>query len=924
MSASDVGGTANAWRALAELDALLDLPEAERAEQLDRLAAEQPALAEQVRALLAADARAAGILERPVPLEPVPDIAELAVEALAADYAIDEVIGRGGMATVFRAREHKHGRDVVIKVLDPGIAQLYGEERFLQEIRIAATLAHPHIVPLLDSGSAGGLLYYVMPFMDGESLRQRLASGALPLPEAVTILHDLAGALAFAHDHGVVHRDLKPENVFLASGHAYLLDFGIAKLFEERALAVERSLTSPGAPLGTRRYMAPEQMFAAADVDERADVFSWGVLAAEVLAGAPLPVGEPARVAPAVLGALPTLPPSLRALVLACVTTAPEARPGSMHELLRRLDAPDAAPVASAPHGQAVPRRARRLRASFVAMGVLLAAGALWAKREQGMPLVEGRLREPFAVSVLRNETADSALGTMGRYAGDVVTDGLQRLERVQVVPWHDAAQAAERAEREGVPLLEAMGRDVRAGTVIEGAYYRVRDSLRVQARLTDVRSGEVMSVLAPISVPADRPEDAAAQLRDRVMGAVAASRNAVSAAVPALARNPPSFSAYRAFDLGYARYLAQAYDEALVHFRTAHERDRTFTVALLLAARAAWNTGDIATADSLVRAARAGGGELVPYYDASLRFLDALIAGDGARARAAIRPAASIAPNSRAGFDLASSLLNAGFAREAEVQLRRMDPDRGEMRGWSSYWTQRAHADYLLGRHEEERTAAQAMATRFPDRRVAQVLEARALAALGQVAVLDSALARWEALPANVYWSQGAALTVASEEFMRRGDTVQGARYGQRAVAWLTNRLVAEPSDRGHRYWLGNVLYALGRDADARPYLEGIAREFPERLRYRGLAAMLAARRGDRTAALRWLGEPAPHERGLHALFLARIAAVFGEREQAVLSLTRALEHGVETFPWFPASAHRDFAPILDDPRARALLAGR
>lgn len=213
--------------------------------------------------------------------------------ALADRYAIESEIGQGGMATVFRARDVRHERPVAIKVLHPELSAMLGPDRFLSEIKLTASLQHPNILPLFDSGVADGLLYYVMPFVEGETLRRRLErERQLPIADAVRLATEIADALHYAHGHGVVHRDIKPENVLLQSGRAVVADFGIA-------LAVQHAggarMTQTGMSLGTPQYMAPEQAMGERNVDARADVYALGAVTYEMLAGEPPFTGPTAQ-----------------------------------------------------------------------------------------------------------------------------------------------------------------------------------------------------------------------------------------------------------------------------------------------------------------------------------------------------------------------------------------------------------------------------------------------------------------------------------------------------------------------------------------------------------------------------------------------------------------------------------------------------
>jgi serine/threonine-protein kinase len=204
--------------------------------------------------------------------------------ALANQFEIEREIGAGGMATVYLAHDRRHNRKVAVKVLRPELAAVVGADRFLHEIQVTANLQHPHILPLFESGEAGGFLYYVMPFVEGESLRDRLRrEGQLPTSEVARLLGQIADALGYAHARGVLHRDIKPDNVMMSGRHATVMDFGVARAVTEAA--DQAALTMEGVAIGTPAYMAPEQAAADPQIDHRADIYALGLLGYELLTG---------------------------------------------------------------------------------------------------------------------------------------------------------------------------------------------------------------------------------------------------------------------------------------------------------------------------------------------------------------------------------------------------------------------------------------------------------------------------------------------------------------------------------------------------------------------------------------------------------------------------------------------------------------
>ena len=325
--------------------------------------------------------------------------------ALADHFRLERELGQGGMATVYLAEDLKHHRKVAVKVLRPELAASLGPDRFFREIEVAAQLQHPHILPLFDSGASGGaagspdFLWYAMPFVDGETLRDRLArTGELPVHDAVRILIEVADALAHAHQHGVAHRDIKPENILLSGRHALVSDFGVAKAVSEAT--GRQQLTTAGVALGTPAYMAPEQAAADPHLDHRVDIYALGVLAYELLTGrTPFSGRTPQetlaahvmQTPEAVSRLRPGIAPSLEAIVMKCLAKRPADRFQSAEELVAALE-----PLAT-PSGGMTPTHtqpvtgvapaapARRMRVVWLAAAVIiLGSGAMLLTRRAG------------------------------------------------------------------------------------------------------------------------------------------------------------------------------------------------------------------------------------------------------------------------------------------------------------------------------------------------------------------------------------------------------------------------------------------------------------------------------------------------------------------------------------------------------------
>src|SRR5918993_5192033 len=310
---------------------------------------------------------------------------------LAGKYRLQHEIGAGGMATVYLAEDLKHHRQVAIKVLRPDLAAAVGPGRFEDEVETAARMHHPHIVPVYDSGDADGILYYVMPLVEGQTLRERLQTGTrMSVPEVARVLSESADALAYAHEHGLVHRDIKPENIMLSGRHAQVMDFGIAKAV--RDAGARRSSTSLGLAMGTPEYMSPEQASGDPNLDHRADIYSLGVVGYEMLTGkppfagggteqiltrhitqAPVPIAE----------TRPEVSPALVAVIMRALAKSPGERwqtAEAMRTQLEPLMTSTSGRMAATSVVVAAPRaRNRRLAATAAAVVIALGAVAAWS-----------------------------------------------------------------------------------------------------------------------------------------------------------------------------------------------------------------------------------------------------------------------------------------------------------------------------------------------------------------------------------------------------------------------------------------------------------------------------------------------------------------------------------------------------------------
>jgi serine/threonine protein kinase/tetratricopeptide (TPR) repeat protein len=544
--------------------------------------------------------------------------------AIADRYVLERTIGAGGMATVYLARDLRHDRRVAVKLLSPELGAVLGGERFLGEIRVTANLQHPNIVPLFDSGEAEGLLFYVMPYVEGESLRERLTRDRqLPLDEALHVAREVAGALAYAHSLGIVHRDIKPENILLSGGHALVTDFGIARAV---SAAAGGGVTEAGIAVGTPAYMSPEQASADPQVDARSDQYSLACVLYEMLAGGPPFAGPTAQ---AMLARRFTEPmPSLRAVR----ETVSEALEGAVRRALARTPADRFA--------------------STTAFAEALSGAAAAPAPAQSVAVL------PFV-----NLSPDPD----NEYFADGITEdviaqlakirALKVISRTSVMPFKGRTQG-----------LREIADRLQVATLLEGSVRRAGDRVRVVAQLIDAATDQHLW----------------AETYDRDLTDIFAIQSEVAlhiaAAVRAelspdervrIGREPTAdVRAYQLYLQGrqsFIRYTPESMRAAIGHFERAIERDPRYALAhaaIAMAYTELGETGAMPPAEAFPRAkvaaerALALDDELGDAHCAAA-FVRFVYDFDWAGAEAGFRRALELSPNSADTYDLYGRLLS-------------------------------------------------------------------------------------------------------------------------------------------------------------------------------------------------------------------------------------------------------------------------
>jgi serine/threonine-protein kinase len=413
------------------------------------------------------------------------DLLESLRSALADRYRIDRELGRGGMAQVYLAQDQKHHRPVAIKVLRPELAQVVGAERFQREIQIAAQLSHPHILPLLDSGEAGGFLFYVTPYIKGNSLRDLLSrEKQLPIDDALSIARQVAGALASAHSHNVVHRDIKPENILLSGTEAVVADFGIARAI---VAAGGETLTTTGVTVGTPAYMSPEQA-AGEPLDGRSDVYSLGCVLYEMLAGEPPFTGSTSQAiqarrlkdpVPPLRTVRETVPAHVEQVIVRALAKVPADRFATATQFAEALSYAAAAqpptPGGTPVHGAFASIARRAAVAAALIILVLVGAWSAWRQLRPASSRIES-----LVVLPLDNVSGDSAQQFFVDGMHEAIIGELAQIASLRRVIGRTAALRYRDSDKS----VAQIAKELHIEGVVQGSAYLVGDSVRIHVQL--------------------------------------------------------------------------------------------------------------------------------------------------------------------------------------------------------------------------------------------------------------------------------------------------------------------------------------------------------------------------------------------------------------------------------------------------------
>jgi serine/threonine protein kinase/tetratricopeptide (TPR) repeat protein len=848
--------------------------------------------------------------------------------SLARSYLLERELGGGAMSRVFLATEPSLKRRVVVKLLAPELAGAISTERFRREVLVTAGLQHPFIVPVLTAGEAGDLPYYTMPYVAGESLRARLQrTGRLPEYEAIGVLSDVAAALDHAHAQSIVHRDLKPDNVLLSGGHAVVTDFGIAKAIAN-ATGTDIAagvLTQTGTSIGTPFYMAPEQVAGDLATDHRADLYSLGVMAYELLTGkGPYGNRTPQQLLAAhvtaspvpILEVEPTVRPELAGLVMALLEKDPAARPQSARDIgaaLAALRDGTPNPVGKAAKPATKERRTAIVVAAFCSIAAVVAAVLVSRANRADAPSLDA---PRVVVLPFENKSGDSSLGPMANMAAEWVANEIRQSGVVDLIE----PSAVKAGSSTFNPVDVA--RKLEASLAIAGSVYRDKDSVRFSARIIDANTSEVVRSITNISALASAPMPAIDGLRAHILGVLAAAVDPRINQYTGLSSQPPSFDAYNEYVQARAAHLRNDNRTALAHAHRALALDSNFMLPYVVITFAHAAMGECAVTDSILRALEPRRTKLPTFERLRFDRVAAACRGDAFGAYEASRALRRFAPrSSQTAFQVGQAAIPLGRFREAVATLDSVNMNHPAMRENGYFHISLAVALHWIGSFDRQLKVALLGQDRFPGNASFVSLELSALAALGRTSEVMSRLQQLRTTATLADSSVGSAMYDAAAELDAHGHNADAKAAWELAIEWFRARRDGKSPWADYGY-VSSLLNAR-RWADARALLPSFAITDAGEPSFEAARAIAAVHLGLRAEADSAKAIISARDDAFSRYWLAIVLAHEGNLDRAVAGLRDAMTRGLG---YELSQLHMEpmLAPLRAYPAFEAVIAPR
>ena len=858
--------------------------------------------------------------------------------ALADRYELVAEIGAGGMATVYLAHDIRHDRKVAIKVLRPELGAVLGAERFLSEIKVTANLQHPNLLPLFDSGEANGLLYYVMPFIEGETLRAKLERETqLPVDEVTSIVSLLASALDFAHKQGVVHRDLKPENILMQGGQPVIADFGIA-------LAVKNAggarITQTGLSLGTPHYMSPEQATGEKNVDARSDQYSLAAVAYEMLVGEPPHNGPNAQ---AIIARLMTekprsarqtresVPQSMDDALMRALSKLPADRFASCGDFAAAFRSTGNATVTSA---AITPAKSRVgvWRAAALLLVAIAAGGWYLASHGNGLSSVLGA---NSALQSTRIYVADPT----GARGGDLeataaaATDAIVR--GIGTLAWATVSSPPAGSTSTADPLGAAQRN--RAATVITTAIVAAGDSAQFQLRVLDAQTGAVLRALPSVRVAKNASSEIIARAMEPAVVAAGFISSKLLGAVTLPSGELPDLATFKLYESTYPDFAAPDTAARGRMYRTLGDivdQHPGFAQAKVWLGFVYWWTNftrdprGAERADAVLRWTNEGRANFTQYEAALANFTRAATQGSSENGLDDARRLAALVPNSPIALALPALLADLNHVREARTLSQARIRSEGDSVTTTSY-LRLAQLDHFLGENKTELDAC-VKARKIATEDVFMLqCELTALAALGDSVTL---LKRLDEMPTassdgRAFSFSGNVYLTVGQELIAHGHQQLADRVFSRAVDWYASNQPSVDRSVNVAFRKAILLTVLHRDDEALALLRSLVSRDTTDSRVRGYIGRILARRGDVAALapiVKWLKAlPAVKLQGAPTYELASIEANLGPKHwpEALRLLDQALREGQGFGIRYRLHYFQDWVPLKNDPTFKRIL---